>query len=137
MCCKSKSCNGLCCSYSNPGLVATVNWKEEVVVGLILASKKGGQECLPKPITCSWLGLESSAVSPSSNGRKKTPRVALTCQHWTLSEIPPVCLCAILCVQYCIITMLLLYYMMLLVLFILILVYYIYVLFKLFIIAIC
>lgn len=29
--------------------VATGKWKEEPVVGMIMASKTGGQECLPKP----------------------------------------------------------------------------------------
>lgn len=75
--CKSIGCCCLCCCSSNYGLVAIVKWREEAVVGTIMTSKMGRQECLPKPTTRSRLSVWATAVAPCSNGWRKKPSVTL------------------------------------------------------------
>lgn len=73
----SKGCCGLWCCFSNYGLLCSVKYKVKAIVSMIMASKKVRQECLPKPTTLSWLGIQETAVGPSSNGWREMSSVTV------------------------------------------------------------
>lgn len=84
------------------GHVATVKWKEKAVVGTIMATKMAGQECLPKLITHSQLGVQATAVAPSSNSWRKTssmtpPSVCVHTRRGSTRTLGSADVCALVC----------------------------------------